>query len=287
MRTHRVVGGGGVKLNVVETGDPKGRPVLFIHGFSQSWLAWNKQLESDLADDLRLVAMDIRGHGASDKPQEAEAYMDAKLWADDVNAVITELDLDGALLCGWSYGPLIICDYIRHYGESHVAGLQFAGGITKLGTEEAARYLTPDILGLVPGCFSNETETTVATLTALIKLFFVNEPPTEDLYTLLGSAVTTPPYVRQVLFSRTLDNDDLLSNLEAPLLVSHGRQDRIVFPAAAEQICSVVPHAELHQPEAAGHCMFIEDAAGFNARLKQFASGISTAGRETTATAAT
>ena len=58
MKTHRIAGGGGVQLHVVEAGNPDGRPILFLHGFSQSCLAWSRQLDSELARDHRLVAMD-------------------------------------------------------------------------------------------------------------------------------------------------------------------------------------------------------------------------------------
>jgi non-heme chloroperoxidase len=98
MKAHRITGGGGRQLHVVETGFPRGRPILFIHGFSQCWLAWRRQLNSDLADDYRLVAMDLRGHGLSDKPRAD--YNDSKLWADDVNAVIQALNLEYPILCG-------------------------------------------------------------------------------------------------------------------------------------------------------------------------------------------
>src|SRR5438105_2855798 len=104
MKIHRITGGAGVQLHVVETGRPRARPILFIHGVSQCWLTWIRQMNSDLADDHRLVAMDLRGHGLSDKPRDG--YADSKLWADDVDAVIRNLSLDRPILCGWSYGPL-------------------------------------------------------------------------------------------------------------------------------------------------------------------------------------
>ena len=47
-------------------------------------------MNSDLADIFRLVAMDLRGHGLSDKPREG--YGDSKLWADDVHAAIQALE---------------------------------------------------------------------------------------------------------------------------------------------------------------------------------------------------
>ncbi len=102
MKSHRVAGGGGTQLHLVETGNPRGRPIVFIHGFSQCRLAWSRQLSSDLADSYRLVAMDLRGHGLSEKPREG--YTDSRLWADDVNAAIQALSLDHPILCGWSYG---------------------------------------------------------------------------------------------------------------------------------------------------------------------------------------
>src|SRR5262245_36939761 len=99
MKTQKITGGGGVQLHVVEAGNPDGRPILFLHGFSQSGLAWSRQLDSELARDHHLVAMDLRGHGLSDKPRDA--YGDSRMWADDVRAVIDSLNLDHAVLCGW------------------------------------------------------------------------------------------------------------------------------------------------------------------------------------------
>ncbi len=56
------------------------------------------QFESSLADEFRLVALDNRGHGMSEKPLEEEDYTDERLWADDLAAVISALDLDRPVL---------------------------------------------------------------------------------------------------------------------------------------------------------------------------------------------
>lgn len=222
MKNHRITGGGGVQLNLVETGNPNGRPILFIHGFSQSWRVWNRQLNSDLTDDCRLVAMDIRGHGLSDKPREG--YAESRLWADDVNAAIQALGLDHPILCGWSYGPLIILDYVRHYGESDIGGLVFVGGITKLGSAEAMSVITPEFLNLTPGFFSKDLEEGVQSLGSLLRMCFAGEMSAEDFYLMLGCSVSVPPYVRQALFSRSFDNDDLLPRISRPVLIVQGVQ---------------------------------------------------------------
>src|SRR5258708_34162750 len=101
MKTHQIIGGGGTQLYVEESGNPSGQPILFLHGFSQSRLAWRKQMQSDLANDFRLISMDLRGHGNSDKPQDA--YTDSRCWADDVNATISTLRLERPVLTGWRY----------------------------------------------------------------------------------------------------------------------------------------------------------------------------------------
>jgi pimeloyl-ACP methyl ester carboxylesterase len=42
MKDYKIKGGGDVQLHVVETGNASGPPIFFIHGFSQSWLAWRR-----------------------------------------------------------------------------------------------------------------------------------------------------------------------------------------------------------------------------------------------------
>ena len=63
-------------------------------------------MNSRFADTFRLIALDLRGHGLSNKPHEG--YNDSRLWADDVHATIHELNLDHPILCGWSYGALVV-----------------------------------------------------------------------------------------------------------------------------------------------------------------------------------
>jgi non-heme chloroperoxidase len=273
MKLHTITGGGGTQLHVVESGNPQGRPILYIHGFSQCWLAWTRQMNSDLAQDHRLVAMDMRGHGLSDKP--LQGYDDSKLWAEDVNAVIETLSLDDPVLCGWSYGPLVILDYIRHFGEDHIGGLHFVGGVTKLGSEDAIAVLTPELLGLVPGLFSTEVKESVRSLEGLLRLFFAREPAIEDRFLMLGYNVSVPPYVRQALFSRSLSNDDILPKIRKPLLITHGAADAVVKPSAVSQHKASVAHAEVQMMENAGHACFWDDAASFKRRQRSFCESLS------------
>jgi non-heme chloroperoxidase len=271
-KTHRITGGGGVQLHAVETGNVDGRPILFLHGLSQCWLSWSRQMGSDLADDYRLVAMDLRGHGLSDRPRDG--YTDSRLWADDVNAVIRALSLDHPILSGFSYGPLLILDYLRHCGDDGIGGLNFVGGVTRLGSAEALAVLTPEFLSLVPGLFATDVEESVRSLESLVRLCFVRELPAEDLYRALGWSVSVLPCVRQAMLSRSFDNDDLLPRIRRPVLITHGAEDAVVKLAVVDQHKAGIAHAQIRVIPAAGHAPFWDDPATFNRQLREFAESL-------------
>jgi pimeloyl-ACP methyl ester carboxylesterase len=63
----------------------------------------------------------------------------------------------------------------------------------------------------------------------------------------------------------------LLAKLKSPLLISHSVDDKIVYFAAARQVASLVPHAQIHEMANLGHAVFWEDSEGFNTRLREFA----------------
>ncbi len=271
MKHHMVGGGGGIQLHLVETGNTSGRPIIFVHGISQCWLAWTRQMHSALADDYRLVAIDMRGHGLSDKPRVG--YADSQLWADDLRAVIQALNLDQPVLCGWSYGPLAILDYLRHYGEDGIAAVNFVGGVTKLGSDDAASVLTVEFLSLIPGFFSMDAEESVRSLGSLLGLCFAQALSSEERYLMLGYNVSVPPYVRQGLLSRSFDNDDLLPKLRKPVLITHGTNDAVVKPAVIDRQMARISTAKIRML-ATGHACFWDDAAVYNRCLKEFVESL-------------
>lgn len=82
--------------------------------------------------------------------------------------------------------------------------------------------------------------------------------------------MVVPPEVRGALFAREID-DDVLGRLSIPVLVSYGRDDRIVLPSMAEHALRVCPTATASWYEGVGHMPFLEDAERFNRELADFA----------------
>lgn len=269
--SHTVTGGGGISLRVDETGNRTGRPIVFIHGYSQSRLAWDKQMDSALADAYRLVAVDNRGHGASDKPREA--YDDPRLWADDVQGVIDALGLDEPVLVGWSYGGVVISDYLQVHGERDIAAANFVGAVSSVGP--AARSVTgEEFLALYPGFASTDAEESVHALETLVDLCVAGDLRPQDRYYMLGFNVIVPPYVRAGLQFREIEHDEVLRDLDIPVLLTHGEEDRIVLPAAADDHLDLIPNAEVSWYPGVGHSPFWEAPDRFNTELRDFIEGL-------------
>src|SRR5699024_5316180 len=110
--------------------------------------------DHDLAAGRRLVAMDLRGHGRSDVPESG--YDDPDVWAGDLAAVLQRAGTPAIVVC-WSYGGLVIADYLRRHGDQGLAGLVFVGAITEIGKNRPGGIIGPAMSGALPDALSEET----------------------------------------------------------------------------------------------------------------------------------
>jgi pimeloyl-ACP methyl ester carboxylesterase len=266
MKVHLVRGGGGLRLHVREWGKADGPPILFIHGWSQNHLCWARQYESALADEFRLVAYDLRGHGMSEAPLEPEHYTDGKLWAEDVAAIIEELHLDRPVLVGWSYGAFVICDFVRAYGQDRIAAIDFVEGAVKLGEAAFGTLIGPGFLDHFVAATADDLPTNIAAMRSFVRACVVKPVPDDDLETAVCWNVVVPAAIRAHLAAREIDCDDVLRALTVPLLVTQGRADSVVLPAMAEHVLATCPTAEASWYEGTGHVPHLENPERFKPR---------------------
>jgi non-heme chloroperoxidase len=271
MKRHTVLGGGGLQLHVREWGNPDGPPILLIHGWSQNHLCWVKQYESELADEFRLVAFDLRGHGMSEAPLAAEHYTDDARWADDVAAIIYQLHLDATILVGWSYGAFVICDYVRAYGEAHVSAVNFVEGAVKLGETALGTLIGSGFLDHFVGATSDDLPTNIATMRSFVRACLAKPMADGELETAVCWNVVVPAPIRANLAARQLDYDDVLRTIHVPVLVTHGRADIVVLPSMADHIVATCPTAQISWYDEVGHAPHLEEPARFNRELADLA----------------
>jgi pimeloyl-ACP methyl ester carboxylesterase len=125
------------ELYVDDAGSGGGVPILFLHSYAGTSEHWSAQLYH-LRPRRRAVAMDLRGHGHSDKPPDGD-YKVPSL-ADDIAAVVDALELRRFVLVGHSLGGSAAAAYVGKYPQ-RVAGLVLAGAPGKAAPEQARQVM--------------------------------------------------------------------------------------------------------------------------------------------------
>lgn len=260
----------GLTLAVYEWGNPSGPEILLIHGQAQCHLAFQRQIDSDLARTHRIVAFDLRGHGDSAKPLEPVYYQDGKRWADDVAAVIEIKRLQRPVLVGWSLGGRVIRQYLIHHGDRRLSGLNLVGsrpiedpGV--VGPASRAALAAP----------RRDLGERIAADIAFLRACFNQPPDPESFAVAVAYNMLLPPEVRDAIAGWRTDiaaTVAALRKVTVPTLVTHGRVDRLVLPAAAEMTAETIPGARISWYDDCGHSPFFEDAPRFNRELAAFAA---------------
>ncbi len=268
----------GVPLTVVESGNPNGLPVLFVHGYSQSLLSWKQQLNDEvLKAKFRMVAFDLRGHGASGKPWGEGAYSGER-WADDLDTVISGKALDKPVLVGWSFGGSVLMSFLRHQNWQTVSGLVFVAGAMTMQAEvplgdegdnalpAAVRALLHDMALMTSPDIAVNLEGTSGFVGRLAA------QPMSDSERLeaLAYNMMLPAYVRRAMFAHRLSFETLAGRISLPTLLIHGTEDELIPIARSELNESLIPDAHLVPYEGVGHAPFLEASERFNSDLLAF-----------------
>ncbi|MEU9018076.1 alpha/beta hydrolase [Actinomadura sp. NPDC048394] len=113
---HARVPVGGHSLHVAESGDPAGRPFLFLHGWPESWRTWTGVMEA-APPGARLLAIDLPGIGESSGP--ATGGSKAALAA-IVHSLVEHLELADLTLVGHDAGGMVAYAYLRRHDAARV-----------------------------------------------------------------------------------------------------------------------------------------------------------------------
>jgi pimeloyl-ACP methyl ester carboxylesterase len=126
----------GARIRYVDEG--RGEPVVLIHGFTgtieRSWI--NTGVLPDLAREYRVVALDLRGHGHSDKPHHAAAYEEL---GEDVIRLLDHLKIERAHAVGYSLGGIILARLLVAHPERFRSALLGGAAYRRSRSEESDR----------------------------------------------------------------------------------------------------------------------------------------------------
>jgi non-heme chloroperoxidase len=275
MRYRDVIAPDGLRLGAYEVGNADGPEILFIHGFSQCAQCWTGQFDDPLLkENFRLVAFDIRGHGASDKPLDMARYAGDRLFADDADAVMDAFGLTHPVLVGWSYAGRIVEDYLESYGTKRIAGINYVCARTNNQME----FVGPGNDHL-SGMTGSDRAADLAATRRFVRACFSKQPPDEALEQIIAYNMLVPAAIRAAHLSRPPSDGAVLTTIDVPVLVTHGDEDLLVSKGLGELTAALIPGAKLSMYEGIGHTPFVEDAARFNCELAEFVTAANKARR--------
>lgn len=257
----------GTRLAVYEWGNPAGPEVVLIHGFAQSHLCFVPQIRSSLAKRCRLVAFDQRGHGASEQPTDPAAYQGSRVWADDIAAVLEAKRLKRPVLVGWSMGGRVIRQYLMVHGDARLAGINFVASQVVEDPScrgPAAPKRPPD---------GQTLEEEIEAAIAFVDGCYGRKPTPAEFLRVVAYNMRVPAAVRRAIGGWSTEVQPTIAALKkvrVPVLITHGRNDEVVLPAAVDMTSAAIPHARLSWFDDCGHSPFAEHAARFNEELMAF-----------------
>jgi pimeloyl-ACP methyl ester carboxylesterase len=261
------------KVHVDDTGGP-GRPVVLIHGWPLNGESWAPQVPALTEAGYRVVRYDRRGFGRSDKPMTGYGY---NTLADDLDGVLTELDLRDVTLVGFSMGGGEVARYITRHGEDRLHSVVFAaavtpymlqgddnpdGPLTKQQAAEMTRDLTKD-----QDAFYDQFTTQFFSVNGELK---VSEQERRNAIAQAGQADKKAALACMASFGTTDFRDDL-PNVTVPTLVLHGDGDGTVpFEGSGRRTHEAVKQSDLLLVPDAPHGLNVSHAAEFNRGLTEF-----------------
>lgn len=269
----RFIEAGGERVRVIEAGPASGPPVLLLHGWGCSAFTWRHVLPALAGAGHRAIAVDLRGHGLSDKPEEEGAYTTPAL-VRHLEQVRTALGLERHAVVGHSMGgvlarELMFADPTRLTQVALVSPAGF-GRIRRreMGVLFSPRLVTPVIPFVV---------TRAAVARSMRHTYGPNGEPSPAEVDDYWAPSQFPAFVRASrhllhAFDWTPPDPALWSASRLPpLLVVLGTHERLLDGEATEVYLSThVRQARLEVIDGGGHAVQEDSPAAVNALLVPF-----------------
>jgi non-heme chloroperoxidase len=243
MRFDKVRLSNGLRIHYTESGDARGTPVVFVHGWPDSWFSFSRVLPL-LPAMLRLIAFDQRGFGDSDHPDSGYTIPG---FASDLVGLLDALEIDRAVLIGHSYGTFVARRAAIAAPERVVAlGLIGTGSSTKITGADDLQAAVRELPDPIPESFAREFQT--GTLYRPV--------PAEFFDRIIRESLKIPPRLWPVMVYCLLAYDDTheLGRIRAPTQLLWGDHDALFTRAQQDDFLAALPAARLKVYEETGHC---------------------------------
>jgi non-heme chloroperoxidase len=261
-----------VSLYVEDHG--QGEAVVLIHGWPLNGASFEKQAMALVEAGYRVITYDRRGFGLSNRPSFGYDY---DTFANDLNEIIIHLGLETFSLFGFSMGGGEVARYIGKFGSDRLKAVGFLGSIAPflLKTPENPTGVEKVVFdGIIEGLQKDRF--------AFLKQFFGNFFNADEFR---GKRISSEALeynwligcrgaLMATIQSVTAWQEDFrkdLQNLDIPVLIVHGTEDKIVpIQSSAEVLAKMLPQAQFEKLEGAPHGFLVTHADETTEILKGF-----------------
>jgi pimeloyl-ACP methyl ester carboxylesterase len=251
-----------------------GRPVVLIHGWPLSERSWEKQVPALVDAGYRVITYDRRGFGESSQPWTGYDY---DTFAEDLNRLLTELDLSDVTLVGFSMGGGEVVRYLNRHGSGRVRQAVLAaavppylyrsddnpdGGLDDATIAQFEDGVRSDRIAFLDGFTTNFFSANGELL--------VSEENRQYHRSIAEFASPKGTLDCITAFGRTDFRGDL-STIEVPTLVIHGDADAIVpFEVSGKRSHEIIANSRLELIEGGPHGLNATHPEQFNNALLDF-----------------
>lgn len=248
----------GIRLAYVEMGEAGGTPVLLLHGFTDSARSWSL-ITPHLAGGFRLIALDLRGHGRSDKPEGCYTIPEM---AHDIRLFLAEIGIANAHVVGHSLGGRLAQALAERWP-------QMVGKIVLMSTSavprERAGWLWENILAL---------RDPIDPESAFIRAWCAGTVPVDEAFLshVRRECASVPARIwHSIHYEQTAyDPFPLLQDISAPTLMMRGEHDDIATAEHQAQMLGAIGGARLITLPGLGHNMHWEAPGLVAGRISAF-----------------
>jgi microsomal epoxide hydrolase len=244
-----------VKIHYIDAG--RGPAMLFVPGWTISARIWEPQIAYFSATH-RVIAMDPRGQGDSDKP--TDGYYPAAR-ARDIKAVVDELRLAPVVLIGWSMAVAEVASYVEQFGTSTLSAVVLVDGIA--GTDPNPG-LTASMVNFVGAMQTDRAKTT----DGFVRSMYRTSQREDYLAGIIADSLKMPTSAAVAVMVGTITTDARagLAKIDKPVLLATapGGPWTAVYQDMQARMrgCRVVSF------DGAGHALFVDQAAKFNTEVE-------------------
>jgi pimeloyl-ACP methyl ester carboxylesterase len=259
-----------VRLHITDAGE--GRPIVLLHGWPLCDEMFEYQFIDLINNNFRVIGITLRGFGKSDKPWGDYGYNTHVL---DIKKVLCQLEIDNAVLGGFSMGGAIAIRYLAEYKSAHISKLALFGAAAPIWTQRKDfPYNLPK--SAVDDLIKLNNEDRPKLLLNFAKIFSATPSALNEGMAnwVNGMGLMASSYAMSQCLVALRDTDlrGDLDKITVPTIIMHGKKDKICSFDLAEQMHTGIKGSQLIAFKKSGHSLFLEEKQKFNDLLIEFST---------------